>query len=70
MLEERGIRKGIEVMIRDANDPDVPARKAVVLRTYPSPSRWCVVKFETGDIEQVEEKQVTTMFEINRKGVY
>jgi hypothetical protein len=27
-----------------------------------------VVKFESGDIEQVEERYVTTMFEFNRRG--
>jgi len=67
MLEERGIRKGIEVMIQDLDDPAMPARKGIILRTYPKPSHWVVVKYETGDIAQVEEKQITTMFEINRK---
>lgn len=68
MLETRGIRTGIEVLVQDSEDPDIPARKAIVIRTYPPPSRWFVVKYETGDIAQVEEKQVTTMFEIHRKG--
>jgi hypothetical protein len=70
MLEERGIRKGIEVLVRDPNAPNRPARKAVVIRTYPRPSRWFVVKFESGDMEQVEETQVTTMYEEYKKGVY
>jgi hypothetical protein len=70
MLEERGIRKGIEVLVRDPDAPNRPARKAVVIRTYPRPSRWFVVKFESGDMEQVEETQVTTMYEEYKKGVY
>ena len=67
MLEERGIRRGIEVLVKDAVDPDLPPRKALVVRTYPRPSRWLVVKYETGDIEQVQERQITTMFETIRK---
>ena len=67
MLEERGIRKGIEVLVKDPEAPNLPARKAVVLRTYPRPSRWFVVKYESGDIAQVEESQVTTMFEEYKK---
>jgi hypothetical protein len=63
MLEPRGIRKGVEVFVRDPDAPRRPARKAVVIRTYPYPSRWCVVRYETGDYAQVEENQVTTMFE-------
>ena len=70
MLEERGIRKGIEVLVRYPDAPNRPARKAVVIRTYPRPSRWFVVKFESGDMEQVEETQVTTMYEEYKKGVY
>ena len=70
MLEERGIRKGIEVLVRDSADPHLPARKAVVIRTYPRPSRWFVVKYESGDYAQVEESQVTTMYEEYRKGLY
>ncbi|HIG99154.1 MAG TPA: hypothetical protein HA258_01100 [Thermoplasmata archaeon] len=68
MLELRGIRKGIEVLVRNPDAPHQPARRAVVIRTYPSPSRWCVVRFESGDYAQVEEDQVTTMFEEYRKG--
>jgi len=70
MLEERGIRKGIEVLVRDPDAPNRPARKAIVIRTYPRPSRWFVVKFESGDMEQVEETQVTTMYEEYKKGMY
>jgi hypothetical protein len=68
MLEDRGIRKGIEVLVRSWDQPDAPPRKARVIRTYPYPSRWFVVKYESGDFEQVEESQVTTMFEWYRKG--
>jgi len=67
MLENRGIRRGIEVLVKSPVDPDIPPRKAFVVRTYPRPSRWLVVKYETGDMEQVEERYVTTMFEKNRK---
>lgn len=70
MLEERGIRKGIEVLVRDVESPNSPARKAVVIRTYPRPSRWFVVKYESGDMAQVEESQVTTMFEEYKKMTY
>lgn len=68
MLEEKGIRRGIEVFVKDTIDPDLPARKARVVRTYPKPSKWLVVRFEDGNMAQVEEKYVTTMFEINRRG--
>lgn len=68
MLKERGIRKGIEVLVKDAIEPDSNPKKARVVRTYPKPSRWLVVKYEDGNMEQVKESQVTTMFEINRRG--
>ena len=68
MLEDRGIRRGIEVFVRDKINPDLPGRKAIVINTYPPPSRWLVVKYEDGNMEQVEERRVTTMFEANRKG--
>ena len=68
MLEEKGIRKGIEVLVQNPTDPRRPVRKGIVLRTYPHPSHWLVVKFDTGDIEQVEESQITTMFERRRSG--
>ena len=70
MLEERGIRKGIEVLVKDPEDPNMPVRKAIVLRTYPRPSRWFVVRYESGDIAQVEESQVTTMFEEYKKTLF
>ncbi len=68
MLEQRGIRKGMEVLVKDAIDPNLPVRKAIIINTYPTPSRWLVVKYEDGNMEQVEEGRVTTMFEVNRKG--
>ena len=68
MLENRGIKKGIEVFVKDAVDPDIPIKKAIVVRTYHRPSRWLVVKYEDGDMAQVEERQITTMFEVNRRG--
>ncbi len=67
MLELRGIRKGVEVLVRNPDTPNRPARKAIVIRTYPHPSRWFVVRYETGDYAQVEENQVTTMFEEYKK---
>lgn len=70
MLRDRGIRKGIEVFIKDRVDPDMPLKKGIVINTYPHPSRWLVVKYESGDMAQVEESQVTTMFEINRRTLY
>jgi len=68
MLKDRGIRRGIEVFVKNALDPDIPERKARVINIYPSPSSWLVVKYEDGNIDQVNERQVTTMFEINRRG--
>ena len=71
MLEDRGIRRGIEVFVRDPfADVSQEGRKAIVVRTYPRPSRWLVVKYESGDMEQVEESQITTMFEKNRNIFY
>ncbi|MBN1860180.1 MAG: hypothetical protein JW840_01830 [Candidatus Thermoplasmatota archaeon] len=70
MLEQRGIRKGVEVLVRNPEAPNLPARKAIVIRTYPRPSRWFVVRYESGDIAQVEETQVTTMFEEYKKGIF
>lgn len=70
MLEERGIRKGIEVLVRDPDAPNRPARKAVVIRIYPHPSRWFIVRYESGDVAQVEVNQVTTMFEEYKKGMF
>jgi hypothetical protein len=70
MLEERGIRKGVEVLVKDPDSPNRPAKKAIVINTYPRPSRWFVVRYETGDIAQVEESQVTTMYEEYQKGFF
>jgi hypothetical protein len=67
MLEDRGIRKGIEVFVKSELNSNIPSRKARVVRTYPHPSRWLVVKYEDGDFEQVEESQVTTMFEADKR---
>ncbi len=63
MPEDRGIRRGIEVFVKDSMDHDAPERHARVIRTYPRPSRWLVVRYESGDIVQVKEDQVTTMYE-------
>jgi len=68
MLKDRGIRKGIDVLVKDPLNPEMPIRKARVVNTYPHPSRWLVIQYEDGNIDQVEENQVTTMFEIIRKG--
>ena len=68
MLNDRGIRRGIEVFVKDVVNPDIPLRKAIVVNVYPHPSRWLVVQYDDGDVAQVEESQITTMFEINRKG--
>jgi len=68
MLKERGIRKGIEVLVKDPINPEIPEKKARVVNVYPHPSTWMVVKFDDGNVKQVEEKYVTTMFEVNRRG--
>lgn len=68
MLKDRGIRRGVEVLVKDPVDPDTPQKKAIVVNTYPHPSNWLVVQFEDGNMVQVEERYVTTMFEVNRKG--
>lgn len=68
MLKERGIRRGINVVVRDPQNPDEPGKMARVVNTYPHPSRWLVVEYDDGNMAQVEESQVTTMFEINRRG--
>jgi hypothetical protein len=68
MLQDRGIRRGIEVFVKDIVNPDMPMKKARVVNVYPHPSRWLVVQYDDGDIVQVEESQITTMFEINRRG--
>jgi hypothetical protein len=68
MLKERGIRRGIEVLVKDPVDSAANARKARVVNIYPHPSNWLVVQFEDGNMIQIEEKYVTTMFEVNRRG--
>ena len=68
MLKDRGIRRGIEVFVKNPLEPDMPHRKARVVNTYPAPSRWLIVQYGDGNMDQVEESQITTMFEINRKG--
>ena len=69
MLKDRGIRKGVEVIVEDPLNPEIPLRKARVVNVYPHPSRWLVVQYEDGDMDQVEESQVTTMFEVRRKNI-
>ena len=68
MLKDRGIRRGIEVFVKDPVYPNNPEKKAIVVNTYPHPSNWLVVQFEDGNMAQVEERYVTTMFEVNRRG--
>ncbi len=68
MLWNRGIRRGIEVLVHDEQD-ERAVRKARVLRTYPRPSDWLVIQYEDGEIKQIREHQVTTMFEANDKGL-
>jgi len=70
MLESRGIRRGVEVYVKNAIEPDLPEKKGIVVRTYPAPSRWLVVQYEDGNMVEVEESQVTTMFEINRRKMF
>jgi len=68
MLKDRGIKRGIEVLVKDPINPDMPERKARVVNVYPHPSNWMVVQFDDGNMKQVEGQYVTTMFEVNRKG--
>lgn len=68
MIKDRGIRRGIEVFVKDPINPDLPEKKARVVNVYPHPSSWMVVQFEDGNAIQIEEKYVTTMFEVNRRG--
>jgi hypothetical protein len=68
LLKDRGIRRGIEVFVKNPIDPDIPEKKARVVNTYPTPSRWLTVQYEDGNMDQVEESWVTTMFEKNRRG--
>ena len=69
MLEGGEIRQGMEAFIKDPLGDETSYKKAVVLRKYPKPSRWLVVQYESGDMEHVEETQVTTMFDAYRKGI-
>jgi len=69
MLRDRGIRRGIEVFVRDPVNPDLPDKRARVVNVYPHPSSWVVVRYEDGNTVQVEEKQVTTMYEFNRRKI-
>jgi hypothetical protein len=66
LLKDRGIRRGIEVFVKSSDMSEDTMKKARVVNTYPHPSSWLVVEYEDGNQEQVEESQVTTMFEINR----
>lgn len=68
MLKDRGIRRGIEVLVKDPVNPFQDGRKARVVNVYPHPSNWLIVQFDDGNMVQVEEKYVTTMFEVNRRG--
>jgi len=70
MLESRGIRRGVEVYVKDGV-PGNDDRKAHVINTYPSPSRILVVQFDDdGTMRQVDETQVTTMFEKMRGNLF
>ncbi len=70
MLKSRGIKRGIEVFVKDPVNPNDPLRKARVVNTYPHPSSWLVVQFENGEMKEVDESMVTTMFERNRKSYF
>jgi hypothetical protein len=70
MLKSRGIKRGIEVFVKDPVNPDDPLRKARVVNTYPHPSSWLVVQFEDGEMKEVDGNMVTTMFEQNRKAFF
>jgi len=67
MLKSRGIKRGIEVFVKDPVNPEDPLRKARVVNTYPHPSSWLVVQFENGEMKEVDGSMVTTMFERNRR---
>lgn len=68
MLKNREIRVGIEVFVKDPIDPDSPEKRARVINIYPHPSTWMVVKYDDGNMEQVEERYVTTMYEKIKQG--
>jgi hypothetical protein len=67
MLKSRGIKRGVEVFVKDPVNPDDPLRKARVVNTYPHPSNWLVVQYENGEMKEVDGDMVTTMFEQNRQ---
>ena len=67
MLRNRGIKRGVKVLVKDPLNPDIPEKNAIVVNTYPHPSRWMVVQYDDGNMGQVEESQVTTMFEVYRR---
>ena len=67
MLRDRGIKIGLEVFVKNALEPDKPEKKARVVNIYPEPSNWLVVRYDDGNMQEVEGNQVTTMFERNRK---
>ena len=69
MLETRGIKTGIEVLVKDPFESSIPEKKARVVRTYPHPSSWLIVEYEDGNMEEVEEQQITTLFELNRNKI-
>jgi len=69
MLKDRGIKRGIEVLVKDPVNPEIPIKRARVVNVYPHPSRWLVVQYEDGNMVQVEESQVTTMFEVRRENI-
>ena len=48
LLKARGIKRGIEVFVKDPLNPDEEIRKARVINIYPHPSSWLVVQFEDG----------------------
>ena len=69
LLKERGIRRGVEVFVKDPVNPNVPIRKGRVINTYPHPSNWLVVKLDDGNMIQVEGRYVTTMYESNKRRI-
>ena len=66
MLKDRGIKRGVEVFVKNREKPNLPMKKARVINTYPHPSNWLVVQYDNGNTEEVYEFHVTTMFEVNR----
>jgi len=66
MLKSRGIKRGIEVFVKESKDQE-KFRKARVVNTYPHPSSWLVVQFEDGEMKEVDGSMVTTMYEQNRR---